>query len=393
MRSCIAVLVIVISTIGSARAQDVSFYGFIKAESIHDTRQVAQVREGQFHLYPLKSQDLNADGHDDLKTSNFLFAAFQSRVGATAMSTDIVGGDVTGVVEADFFGSSNADVSMLRLRHAYARWLRGHNELLFGQYWSPLFTAKVYPGVVGFSTGAPFQPFARFPQLRYVRTQRGLSVLAAVSSQRDAFQEIGGRKMQHQSGLPAGHLHITLSRGAMYFGLGGTAKKILCYLDGPSFTARAVTVYSRWKNDRVSLTAKGVYGEDLADHLMTGGFVATLEGSVEPTRVSSLWLDMAGSKGELTAGLFGGYLRNLGTASTLDSAVEESFSRAGDLSSLWRISPRLTYQAQSVRLALEVEVTSARYSRGFNDHYAPRQNSKQDRITNVRTLIAAYYLF
>jgi len=38
---------------GASHAQDISFYGFIKSETIHDTRQVAQVREGQFLLYPL----------------------------------------------------------------------------------------------------------------------------------------------------------------------------------------------------------------------------------------------------------------------------------------------------------------------------------------------------
>ena len=49
-----------------AAAQEIDLSGFIKSEYIYDTRQVVQVREGQFHLFPLARADDDGDGLDRL---------------------------------------------------------------------------------------------------------------------------------------------------------------------------------------------------------------------------------------------------------------------------------------------------------------------------------------
>jgi len=379
---------------GPTHAQEVSFYGFIKSETIHDTRQVAQVREGQFLLYPLASVDVNADGHDDNAQANLLMAAFQSRIGVRGTELALAGGQVTGTLEADFFGQNNSAVSMLRLRHANVQWTRGSHSVLAGQTWSPMFTPGLHPGVVGFATGAPFQPFARFPQLRYTLTRGASTLLLAASAQRDAFQEIGGSKMQQQSGQPAFHLQATTRVGPLILGGGATTKKILCELEGPSFRANATTIYGKWASPKRSVTAKAVLGDDLTDHLMTGGFLATSSGDVMPTRVQSFWLDMEQQLADRwVAGLFVGALANMGATGHEVDTPSELFTRAHDMRSLYRLSPRLSYTESSIRIALELEVTSARYSDSFDASFRPLVDDDVERVTNVRSLIAVYYHF
>jgi len=379
---------------GPAHPQEVSFYGFVKSETIHDTRQVAQVREGQFLLYPLSTLDANADGHDDNARANLLMAAFQSRIGVKGQDVAFAGGQVTGLMEADFFGQNDTAISMLRLRHANVAWTRGDHGVLAGQTWSPMFTAGLHPGVIGFATGAPFQPFARFPQIRYTWTPGSSSVLVAASTQRDAFQDIGGSKMQHQSGQPALHLHATTTRGRLTIGTGATTKSIQCELEGPSFRANAATIYGRWTGEASSLTLKIVSGDDLTDHLMTGGFLATSTGSVLPTRVRSGWSDWKAAVTEhLDLGLFAGYLVNLGVIGEDGVVPGQLFMRAHDLESLIRVAPRISYRESNLLIAFELEVTSARYASTFDASFRPLADGPTDRVTNVRSLLAVYYHF
>ena len=391
LRSSLLFLVLLLST--SVRAQEVSFFGFVKSETIHDTRQVAQVREGQFLLYPLAAVDANQDGHDDNAHSNLLMAAFQSRIGVQGSEVSIAGGQVSALLEADFFGQNDAAVSMLRLRLANVKWSRGSHALLAGQTWSPLFTAGLHPGVVGFATGAPFQPFARFPQIRYTWRPGSTTVLLAASTQRDAFQDIGGSKMQQQSGQPALHLHMEREFNRVILGAGATTKKILCELEGPSFRANAATIYGRWAGEKTSITIKAVRGEDLTDHLMTGGFLATTEGAVVPIRVQTVWADVDRQiSGRLSAGIFAGYLSNLGVGED-GIAAAELFTRAHDLASLLRIAPRLSYQESALRVAFEIEYSSARYADIMDDSFRPVVDDARPRVGNVRSLLAVYYHF
>lgn len=379
---------------GRVHAQQVEFYGYVKSETIHDTRQVAQVREGQFALYPLRAADANADGHDDHAQRNLLMAAFQSRVGVKGSSDLGDKGAVTATLEADFFGQSNENVSTLRLRQAFVHWQKGKHAVLAGQTWSPFFTAGVHPGVVAFATGAPFQPFARFPQIRYTWTSPRWGALLAASTQRDAFSEIGGSKMQQQSGEPALHAHATAHVGDILLGVGGTSKRVLCYLDGPDFRASAWTAYGRKDGAKGTFLAKFVQGDDLTDHLMTGGFLADRDGSVLPMRVRSAWLDASRDvRPALKAGLFVGWLQNLGVAG--GSAVDpvESFARASDLVALQRIAPRLVYTEGVVQVALELEWTRARFANAYAADRRPLQDASDEPVHNVRTLLAVYYTF
>ena len=111
MRAFLFTLLTSLLLIPGSQAQEVSFYGYVKSETIHDTRQVAQVREGQFHLYPLRPQDDNLDGNADRDQNNLLMAAFQSRLGVKGSSDLPESGRVSATLEADFFGQNDTAVS------------------------------------------------------------------------------------------------------------------------------------------------------------------------------------------------------------------------------------------------------------------------------------------
>ena len=391
MRRGLWVAMLIVLLPPATTAQELDLGGFIKSEYIYDTRQVTQIREGQFHLFPLARADEDQDGLDDNATDNLLFAAFQSRLRLQGSGAQALGAQLTGLLEADFFGAINEDVSELRLRHAFVQLDWQRHQLLLGQYWSPLFTTAVFPQVINFNTGAPFQPFARFPQLRYTFKPNRVRVMAVLSQQRDAFQEIGGRKLQQQSALPAAHLHVQYVHETHTVGAGGYLKTIRPNLNEDRFTAGTLQAYAKTSALGAILRAKVTYGNDLTDHLMTGGFVQTEAGTYEALRVMGTWVDAETTGKPLSVGLFGGYLTNLGCRK--DVTVVSTNARAPDLEKLWRLAPRLSYTVGKLRLALELEATRALYAGSYDTTFRPTCTETDRAVTNVRGLFAAYYFF
>lgn len=391
------VLLLALAAPLAASAQDVDLYGYIKAETIYDTRQVANVREGQFVLFPLPDSD--GDGSNDTDANaadNFLLTAVQTRLGVRAGGVEAFGATASGTIEADFFGAANVGISEFRLRNAYLQLAWPNRTALFGQYWSPLFTVPVYPQTVSFNTGAPFQPFARQPQVRLtLRPSEGVQIVGAIAGQRDAFAEIGGPKLQQQSGLPMAHLQGRFGSGGSLVGGGAYIKRIRPTLAAEEeFTAGAVQGYARYQADRFFVQGKVTYGTDLTDHLMTGGYLALDDGTYEPLGVVGTWLDAGTTGRPVDVGVFAGYLATLGAADELAAAVVGGGVRTPNLKRTWRVAPRVSARRGPVRFAAEVEVSTALFTTGgFEADYAPIEAASDEPVTNVRGLFAAYYIF
>ncbi len=368
-----------------AAAQNIQVGGYVKMESIYDTRQVLQVREGHLHLFPLPRGGAS-------ETDNLLFNAFQSRLQVAGSGTSALGADVSGVIEGDFFGVSNDNANGLRLRHAYVRLDWGRHELLAGQYWSPLLNT-VYPQVINASAGAPFQPFARLPQVRYTWKPGAFRLITALSQQRDSFSDIGGSKQQQQSGMPAAHLHgEMIAPTGSAFGAGAYLKALRPEPSEDRFTAWAAQTYGLVNMPYLAVRTQLNYGNDLTDHLMTGGFVRTVEGNFEPLKVLSGWVDLTTRPEPLSFGLFAGYLTNLGAACKV-AVASDAATRAHNMEQLWRVAPRAVYTAGRLRLTLETEVTSALYADRCDEQFRPRANNQESSVVNVRALLAAFYMF
>ena len=163
---------------------EIKISGFVKTDFFFDSRQVATFREGHFLLYPL-NESLDANGEDLNSHSSFNALSIQSRVTAKFTGPQVLGAKSGGMLEGEFFGTSDADVNGFRLRHAFVSLNWEKTSLLFGQTWHPMFVAEVFPQVVSFNTGSPFQPFARNPQIRFTQSFDALKVIAVLLTQRD----------------------------------------------------------------------------------------------------------------------------------------------------------------------------------------------------------------
>lgn len=139
---------------------EIKISGFVKSDFFFDSRQVATFREGHFLLYPL-NELLDVNGEDINAKASFNALSIQSRVTAKLFGPEVLGAKSGGLIEGEFFGTSDADVNGFRLRHAYVTLNWENTGLLFGQTWHPMFVTDVFPQVVSFNTGSPFQPFAK----------------------------------------------------------------------------------------------------------------------------------------------------------------------------------------------------------------------------------------
>lgn len=368
--------------------QKVEIGGFLKSSYYHDTRQVVGVREGDFLLYPAPNDTAGAN-----ETDNLLFFPFFSRLTlGIGELPEAWGAKVTGLIETDFYGAGNATLNSLRMRRGFVKLDWPTRELLFGMDWSPSFV-QTWPLTVATEAGAPFQPFARFPQVRATYKPNALRLTGIAAQQRDAFADIGGVKAHQQSGLPMLMGFVEWTEPELVVGAGAWTKWIRPTLTSDRFQAHAVQGYLRWSPSGFAARAKLTYGEDLADHLMTGGYVTEADGTSTPLRTVAGWVDLETTGRPWMLGCFAGYLSNEGAGETIDPVNLTVAARNAEIEYAWRLAPRVAYNAGKVRFAWELQVTSAVYSGGFDDRYAPDPATSDDPVTNVRNDFTVYLFF
>jgi len=382
--ACLVFLLASLVWATASQAQDFDPYGFLKLEYLYDTRQINQTREGEFMLFPLRDEAGNDQG--SLKG----FGIF-SRIGVRLTDLpDAMGATTSGVIETDFFGHANTTISNLRLRRAFVNLDWGNRELLVGQEWSPLFTVAVFPQGIATTFGAPFQPFARQPQIRFTWKPESLRLIGVTGWQRDAFADIGGTKAQFDSGLPILHLHAQYLFGNSLIGVGAQQKWSRPNLEADRFGSGAVQGYLRLIGPGVQFRAKATYGSNLADHLMLSGYA--FEGSrrasattFEPLYLVATWAELITTSRPVSVGLLGAYTENLGTSDDLANPEAFNFNaRTPDIAYQWRVAPRLEYHTGPLRLGFELEVTSAMYADAFDDSLTPVTTDSDEEVTNVR---------
>lgn len=379
---------------------DIKISGFVKTDFFFDSRQVATFREGHFLLYPL-NESLDANGEDLNAHSSFNALSIQSRVTAKFTGPQVLGAKSGGMLEGEFFGTSDADVNGFRLRHAFVSLNWEKTSLLFGQTWHPMFVAEVFPQVVSFNTGSPFQPFSRNPQIRFTQTFDQFSLIAVLLTQRD-FTSNGpagfSSNYLKNNVIPAAHLQMQYKSETFVSGAGidyktlvpriSTSKNLKTDETVPSF---AGILYAKYSGSGFTWMAEGVYGQNLTDLLMLGGYavsaVDTSTGYEEYTTLNtlSMWTDFAFGK-DIQPGIFIGYTKNLGAE---DKIVGSYYTRVNNIDKILRITPRVVFNFSNVRFSTELDITSVSY--GKADEFA--KVTETNNVLNVRGLIAVYYFF
>ncbi len=389
----------------------IKFGGFIKNDFFYDTRQTVAAREGHFLLWPAKPKT-DADGKDINATPSFNFLSIQTRLNTTISAPTAFGVKTTGFIEGAFFGHTNADINGFRLRHAFVNFEWNNSELLFGQFWNPLFVHSSFPDVVSFNTGCPFQAFSRNPQIRFTQKIGNIKLVAAALSQRD-FANVGPAGASsvylRNSAIPDLHLqaHFTMAvpDAGWQFDLGGgLAYKTIVpelitateYKTDASVSGISYMGFAKAKLKPVTIKAQYLLGQNVTDLLLIGGYgisriVDEEKGFVEyaPLQTQNTWIDIHTNGKQVQFGLFMGLSENLGATKNL--AEETKTTGFGtDIKTLYRISPRVVFNSGRARFALECEYTVANFG-SIN----LVENSKgipvnTNEVDNLRLLLAVY---
>ncbi len=380
-------------------------HGFVKTDYWYDSRQVAYAREGLFTLFP-KDVQMDKNGRDINGEGSFNYSAITSRLNFKIDGFNAFGAKTFGFIEADFSGMSNATLNSFRLRHAYLQMNWEKTELLMGQYWHPMFVTEVFPTVISLNTGAPFQPFIRSPQIRLTHHFGNLKMIAAALAQRD-YSNIGplGRDFSYLSNnlIPNLHLQFQYQRKAFTFGAAADWKALRPRLvtDSNIITKSTVSglsymAYFKIKKKNFEWKTKAIYGQNLTEHLLLGGYaVAAIDSLTDvrtytPTNHIFLWTDFLFTKKykrfTLFPRLFLGYAKNLGTS--VDN-VGIYYATGSNIDIMYRVAPSISIKSGNTMFSLEWEITQANYG----DMEISGLISNTHSVTNHRILLTGFYFF
>jgi len=271
--------------------------------------------------------------------------------------------------------------------------------LLIGQTWHPMFITDAFPQVISFNTGVPFQPFSRNPQIKLTQNLMGLSFSAVLYSQRDfASNGPSGYSSTYlkNSALPALDFQVQFKNETVVTGAGVDYKNLTPRLETSkkfstenSISSIAGLIYFKYSTSMFRLTVEGVYGQNMTDLMMLGGYavsrIDSITGSETYTNIKaySAWTDISIGK-TFQIGLFAGYSKNLGADNVI---VGKNYSRAENLGQLYRIAPRIQYSTGKTKFGCEVEYTVAQYGKPDADGKIPNGTN----TGNTRVLFGFNY--
>lgn len=382
----------------------IRFNGFVKNDVFYDTRQTVAAREGHFLLWP-SPESIDNEGNDINANPSLNILAVQSRLSGTITGPDAFGAKTSGVIEGDFFAQADDNINLFRLRHAFVQLDWENTNLLFGQYWNPLFVTSCFPGTVSFNTGAPIQTFARNPQVRLTHSMGDFNLIGAAVGQRDyPTRGENGPSSEYlrNSGLPDMHVQLHYNSSVFTAGAGFAYKKIVPRLE-TAFGNQAeedvkgfsTIAFAKFSLEQITIKMQAVSGQNLADVMNLSGFavesvdVTTDERTYLPLRNLSVWTDIQTNGEKYQAGLFAGFLKNRGTSGEI-SGMNMIYGLGTDIESMYRISPRIVFNSGKMRFGLESEYTAATFGDDYDEYAVPVDTHTTG---NLRFLFSAYYFF
>jgi hypothetical protein len=396
-------------TVASAEKEwDVNLYGFIRTDYIFDSRKTASVREDNLNLYPL-DEVLDVNGKDLNAVSQSNFLSLTSRLGVKVKGPNVWGAKMSGALEGDFFGNTEASIGLLRLRHAYVNMDWSKTSLTMGQTWYPTFIPEVFPGVANFSTGILFNPFGWASQVK-LKQNFSKEFSGAITAYKEREFTAPGPGTQNSasinSALPSLNAVLQYKNKSVLLGLGAEFKSmqpLATSASGVSTSEKANSStffgYAKYSNDKFLVKAYGISGGNLYNLVMLGGFTGTTSAagiqSYDPTKTTAFWIDIASNGKSIAPGLFIGTTKNNGanTAATSLASIYMRGTNTGAtrvIDNVWRISGRVDFKKNKLRISPELEYTSATW--GDADLFAKATTNKKD-VANFRAMISCAYSF
>ncbi|WP_423128831.1 hypothetical protein [Gaoshiqia sp. Z1-71] len=396
---------------------NLNFYGFIRNEFFVDTYKGLDAAYEVFYLVPLYVGK-DANGEDINQQASSYLAALASRLGVKIEGPEIFGAKTSGNIEFDFGGIVKSEPTLFRIRHANMVFSWEKSRLLLGQTWHPFWGGGVFPTVAGLNTGAPFQAFSRAPQIRYdlLAGNFTISATAAYENQYatkalESSNYVSPNQAQRNGVLPELILSAEYRGKGLILGAGALSKRIKpamtttgtagLYKSDEYLTSAGFMAYLAYKTNKLNVTAKGYYGQNMTHLTFLGGYgVASKDESTGAmtytnfTNYTSLLNIVYGKKWQ--AGLMLGYGGNLGTADPLyrDEATGKAIT-AGLLPNVMdmaRVAPNLALNISKLRFVAEYEMTTANYGAGSFD-FSDGLYSEKHRTTNHRAILMMMYMF
>ena len=390
-----------------------NFYGFVRADLFYDTRNNETTVSDNFYLFP-KNTVYDADGKDLNAKPSGSFYTFCTRLGLDVTGPRIWGAETSAKIETDFGGFSSS-TTMLRIRQAYINLAWSHSSLLIGQTWHPLF-GEVSPTVLNLSTGAPFQPFNRSPQLRYRYNHTYFTATASAIYQL-IYQSTGpkGKNAEYLKNgmIPELFAGIDFHKNKFLAGVGvemislkpRTEATVTQIVEGEGvsktfkvnerITTTSFVAQIKYTESKYRLAAKTVYGKNLCHLSVPGGYGVTSEDPTNgsrkytPYRTSSTWVNAVyGTKYQV--GIYGGYAKNLGTSQSLANVDNGRYGSALDVDQMVCGVAHFAYVLPHWKAGIELNCTTAYYG---DINMSTGRVGNTHAVTNLRILGLAIYYF
>ena len=381
------------------------FYGFVRNELYSNTRASMSSFEGVYYLFPLDIKN-DAEGNDLNAIPSTYFTAIVSRVGVQMTGPSILKAKTAACIEADFSGIGSTQ-ALLRIRQAYFSLDWDTHHLTVGQTWHPLFGTTM-PEMLNLSTGAPFQPFNRSPQIRYqYKTKQGIKLTVAALWQfqyKSNGPEGKSTKYIQQSNIPELYAGIDYQAssgwsagvGAHMISLKPRTASIVgdkTYKVNERMTATSFVAHTNYKKGKVNFAAKTTLASALDFSAVLVGYgisaIDTRTGEQEytPFRHSASWVSFSyGTKWK--PNLFIGYAKNLGTGKSLVENAPK-YGLGLDIDQLFTVNVGLSYLfLNHWKIGVEYSPSTAWYGSADEKGRIDATHS----VTNHRTyLLTAFY--
>ena len=379
-KNLFATLVAVLALGGSALAQDnttIQFkpYGFIRNYFAADSRESVYGVDDLFYYVP---KDRNIVGGEDLNAqSTFVYGSLTSRLGLDITGYQVNGWNVSARFEADFAAglSGVTGTATFRLRQAFMTLAKDAVSIKAGQSWHPM--AADMPHVFSLNTGAPFGPFSRTPE---IVADFGLGsgftlTTAAIWQMQYTSAGPNGASAEYikYGGIPELYLGLSLKDGGFTARAGVDMLSIKPrHLDASGtrkvrdrITTVSPFLYAEYVDGLFAVKAKTIFAQ-AGEHVnLNGGYgVSSVDTDgtwhYAPTRNSSSWISFTYGK-KVQAVLFGGYVRNFGTAQELVGPIFFSKNSFSNMNRMFRVTPEILFNWGKVTLGFEYELTGVQY--------------------------------
>ena len=380
-----------------------SFYGQVRGDLYVDSRASQEIVDGLFFLYP-KDHAYDADGHDLNASPTGSFYLLYSRLGLDVQGPTIGQAKSSLKLEVDFRGYGS-NWALLRIRHAYANLDWGKSAVLIGQTWHPLF-GEVTPQMLNLSTGAPFQPFNRSPQVRYRYQNRGWQLTATALWQLQYLSTGPNGKSEEyikNSCIPEFYFGLDRKGNGWQVGAGVDVLSIVprtqnvleekSYKVSERVTGVSGELHAKYQDKDWFIAAKTLYATNLAHTCMLGGYGVTAidprtgEQDYAPYHHATAWLNVVYGK-KWKPGFFVGYLKNLGANTPI---VGATYGTGLDVDQLFTTNWQLSYNLPHWRLGVEYTPSIAWF--GTVDKADGGRIRSDHHVTNHRAVVTMSYQF